>query len=177
MGEWEKLVPPEENSPLIPDDPKLIRAYRLSTLADRVTVLQRQRDAATAQMRYKTCELDEARRRFEQEQLQHRDCSMNCSVKRAAPYYERCRMQDRVIDQERVKLNALEQKLHAARHRVVELQLGGQAQKPPSETMRSVLSAKYSRMTKFDEMSLHSFELPGAQRSEDDFCSCDSGES
>eukprot|EP00401_Gymnodinium_catenatum_P063794 CAMPEP_0117507798 /NCGR_PEP_ID=MMETSP0784-20121206/26612_1 /TAXON_ID=39447 /ORGANISM="" /LENGTH=640 /DNA_ID=CAMNT_0005303319 /DNA_START=20 /DNA_END=1939 /DNA_ORIENTATION=- len=166
--EWEELAGPSEDCHEVPDHPKLIRAYRLCVLGDRVATLQRQRDSVLAEAKAKTHELDEARKRFENEQLKHRECGSGCSVKRAAPYYERCRMQDRVIEEERLRLHQLEQKLHAARHRVVELQVGiGRQSDSPS--CLSAISSQYKRVAKYDEMSLQSFELPGAQPSEDSF--------
>eukprot|EP00931_Biecheleriopsis_adriatica_P043763 TRINITY_DN25007_c0_g1_i1.p1 TRINITY_DN25007_c0_g1~~TRINITY_DN25007_c0_g1_i1.p1 ORF type:complete len:655 (+),score=164.83 TRINITY_DN25007_c0_g1_i1:24-1988(+) len=177
--EWEQLVsadliPDNSEIPELRSDPKLVRSYRVSVLSDRVSRCRRQLDAAVAQAQDKAQELAEAQRVFEQENDMHRCCGPNCSVKRAAPYFERCKAHDAKIDQDNVALQAMEQRLHAARRRIVEIQLGEQQ---PSMDSKSMLSAKYGRMRKFDEMSLKSFELAGAERSDADFVSCCSNDS
>eukprot|EP00438_Fugacium_kawagutii_P000673 Skav222325 [mRNA] locus=scaffold1249:284706:295193:- [translate_table: standard] len=54
----------------------------------------RHRDLACAELSVKRDELDECRRRFEFEDLQHSGCTWNCSVKRAAPFYEKRRLHE-----------------------------------------------------------------------------------
>merc|ERR1739841_81569 len=94
---WEQLVPLREitvTNSAISNDPKLLRAYRTSLLADKVCSLQRQREAANLQLQVKTQEFMRARARFEEEEALHRGCTWNCSVKRAQVYFEKRKLHE-----------------------------------------------------------------------------------
>jgi hypothetical protein len=87
---WEQLVPLSEIVSAnydVANDGKLARAFRLSVLTDKVCSLQRQREAANMQLQVKTQEMSCARCRFEGEQYAHRNCTWNCSVKRASVFF------------------------------------------------------------------------------------------
>merc|ERR1712106_698430 len=121
---WEQLVPLSEISATstdIANDPKLLRAFRISVLADKVCTCQRQREAAQQQLKVKKREFMRARSRFEEEEVKHRGCTWSCSVKRTQVYFEKRKLQEGIIDAQLHKLHAVEQELYAARHRVVEL--------------------------------------------------------
>lgn len=176
--EWLRLVPHEGLDPLVADDPKLARTYRVSVLADCVARLQWQRDSASAELGNKDRELVEARRRFEAEELKHRGCTWNCSVKRAAPFYEKRRMHEYAVDAQLSTLHAAEQRLQGARRRVVAAQREADATRSPS--LRSAVSSRslarfdIARFRSLDEMSQQSFEIAGGEPGEDDFLSCGS---
>merc|ERR1712070_13291 len=106
----------------------------------------------------------------------HRGCTWNCSVKRAQVYFEKRKFHEGTIDAQLQRLHAVEQELYAARHRVVELKMGAH-RKVKSPSCRSAVSARYAQEQRFDEMSLQSFEMPGARLDEDDFLSCASDDS
>jgi len=146
-------------------DPKLLRMIRVSWLGDAVASLQRNRDLAYAELTAKRDELDECRRRFEFEDLQHSGCTWNCSVKRAAPFYEKRRLHELKVDQQLQRLQVVEARLHDARKRVAELQ----AQSPEGKSR--------SQSRQLDEMSLQSFEIAGGEPAQDEFQSCDEGSS
>merc|ERR1712050_419673 len=160
-AEWEKLAPlPAEwlTNDTVANDAKLLRTFRISMLADRVTSLQRQRDSASLEMDAKCRELEDVRRRFEQEDLQHSVCTWNCSVKRSAPFYEKRRMHEHTVDGQLQVLHHVEQRLQQARHRVAAINCGG-----------TVGRAMSWRSRQADEMSHQSFEIAGAEPGEDEF--------
>merc|ERR1711907_872372 len=101
-------------------------------------------------------------------EAQHRGCTWNCSVKRAQVYFEKRKLHEGIIDAQLQRLHAVEKELHAARHRMVELKVGAH-RKVGSPSCRSAVSARYAQEQRFDELSLVSFELPGARMEEDDF--------
>merc|ERR1712178_37714 len=149
---WEQLVPLSDISSThseIPNDPKLLRAYRISVLADKVCTFQRQREAAVQQLEVKKREFMRARSRFEEEEALHRGCTWNCSVKRAQVYFEKRKLHEGIIDAQLHRLHAVEQELYAARHRVVELKVGAQ-RKTRSPSCRSAVSARYAQAQRFD---------------------------
>jgi len=172
--QWDELCPLPEEAKEAASDQRLDRMYRVSLLANQVTTLQRQRDAARVQLKVKDHEVDKARRNFQQEEALHKGCTVNCSVKRAAPFYERRKVHESTVEAQLAALHAAERRLHDARHRVVQLQMeekGGRV----SPSNRSVVSALYRRTCNFDEMSLQSFEITGGEPGEEDFLSCASG--
>eukprot|EP00971_Amphidinium_carterae_P261930 5195483-Amphidinium_carterae.1 len=77
--EWEELIPLEVEDPMILEDKKFLRTYKVSQWADKVTRLQWQRDAATAELRAKSKEVEESKRRFDAQEAMHRSCTWNCS--------------------------------------------------------------------------------------------------
>lgn len=145
-------------------DAKLMRTLRVSLLADRVTSLQRQRDSANAELDIKRQELEDAKRRFELEDQRHSQCTWNCSVKRAAPFYEKRRMHEYTVDLQLSALRGVEQRLQQARQSVMVL-------RQPNGYARG------GRSRGLDEMSLQSFEIAGGAPGEDEFHSCGSGAS
>ncbi|CAJ1410554.1 unnamed protein product [Effrenium voratum] len=163
--QWEDLAPAKADGGADAEfqdaDPKLLRMIRVSRLGDTVAALQRQRDLASSELAAKREELDEARRRFEFEDSQHGSCTWNCSVKRAAPFYEKRRMHELKVDQQLTQLKKVEQRLHDARKRLVELQ----AESPDGRSRRS--------QSQWDELSLQSFEIAGGEPTQDEFMSCD----
>jgi len=171
--DWQKLEPAEESDlhELQDTDPKLLRMLRVSKLADRVAFQQRQRDAAAAEMAYKRHELEEARRRFEMEDLQHANCTWNCSVKRAAPFYEKRRNHELKVDQQLSQLRNVEHRLQEAREAAAKL-TGAEPASPAGSR-----SNGRSKSRQLDEMSLHSFEIAGGEPAQDEFLSCDEASS
>lgn len=170
--DWEQLAPVKAGSLEASDealqaaDPKLRRALCVSRLGDRITFLQRQRDAAAVSMVFKRQELDDARRRFELEDLQHSNCTWNCSVSRAAPFYEKRRLHEFKVDQQLLQLVAVERQVLAARRRVSQLQTRSFIS-PKDATARS------RSLRQLDELSLQSFEIAGGEPAQDEFLSCD----
>jgi len=162
--EWARLAPLEVGDQVLLGDPKMRRTLQVSALADRVTTLQWQRDAASSELEAARRELEEARRRFEIEDQQHRGCTWNCSVKRAAPFYDRRRMHEHSVDAQLSKMKAVERQLQIAKQRVKDLRAKGSY---------TPLSAGRSRTARsLDEMSLHSFEIAGGEPGQDEFMSC-----
>lgn len=170
-AEWEELAPLEADEVAglaEAGGDKLIRMFRVSKLTDQVTHLQRQRDAATAELAMKRRELEEVRRRFEAEESQHNICTWNCSVKRALPFYDKRRMHEFTVDTQLAALQSVEQRLAEARQRLQQLQLASSG----NGTRTSNRSAR-----PLDELSLQSFEIAGGEPGEDEFCSCDEDDS
>jgi len=168
--EWVQLAPLQAGdlaSEAAAGDAKLTRTLRVSALADRVTSLQRQRDSAGAELDAKRQELEDAKRRFEQEDQSHSVCTWNCSVKRAAPFYEKRRMHEYTVDTQLSALRAVEQRLQQARQRVTVLR----------QTDGSTFGSRSDRARGLDEMSLQSFEIAGGEPAQDEFLSCDSSAS
>lgn len=164
--QWEDLAPAKaEEVDAVCDDPKLLRMIRVSWLGDAVASLQRHRDLACSELSMKRDELDECRRRFEFEDLQHSGCTWNCSVKRAAPFYEKRRLHESKVDHQLQQLQIVEHRLKEARQRVILLQ----AESPDGKSR--------SRSCQLDEMSLQSFEIAGGEPAQDEFQSCDEGSS
>eukprot|EP00933_Yihiella_yeosuensis_P065243 TRINITY_DN6895_c0_g2_i1.p1 TRINITY_DN6895_c0_g2~~TRINITY_DN6895_c0_g2_i1.p1 ORF type:complete len:470 (-),score=119.74 TRINITY_DN6895_c0_g2_i1:36-1445(-) len=167
--EWDQLAPAkagdeEAEAQLQDADPKLRRALRVSRLADQVTILQRRRDAACAEMANKSQELEDAKRRFELEEARHSGCTWNCSVKRAAPFYEKRRLHEQKVDSQMRQLCVVEKRLVEARNQVAVIE-GQSFQSPTGSLNRS--------RRQLDELSLQSFEIRGGQAAEDEFLSCD----
>mmetsp|Transcript_86332 Transcript_86332/g.252635 ORF Transcript_86332/g.252635 Transcript_86332/m.252635 type:complete len:705 (+) Transcript_86332:55-2169(+) len=165
--EWAKLAPLQAGDvgrEAAAGDPKLMRTLRVSALADRVTSFQRQRDSAKSELEAKRQDLEDAKRGFEVEDQRHSGCTWNCSVKRAAPFYEKRRMHEYTVDTQLAGLRGVEQRLQLARQHVAALR-------------QSSGSVPGSRSRGLDEMSLQSFEIAGGQPGQDEFHSCDSNAS
>jgi len=164
--EWAELAPLEEgelDGINLGSDGRLLRTLRVSSLADRVTALQHQRDTTTAELRFRKQELEDARTRSDLADAQHSSCTWNCSVKRAAPFYERRRLHEATVDSQLSDLGKLEKKLQQARQRVASLRAEhGEALAATARTPRQL-----------DEMSLQSFEIAGGEPGQDEFLSCD----
>lgn len=183
--EWAELAPlPEEeegcptgtataagSKAAVGQNPRLIQTLRLSAQADKVASLQWHRDVAAAELAAKHREIEECRRRYEQEDLQHSACTWNCSVKRAAPFYEKRRMHETAVDAQLAILRSIERRLQQARQHVAALQIqaGGSGGR--------VACVARIRSRQLDEMSLQSFEIAGGQPGQDEFLSCGSGQS
>ncbi|CAE7290410.1 SFH4 [Symbiodinium natans] len=168
--QWEELAPAkvgEENDAELDNDPKLLRMIRVSRLGDTVANLQTRRDREAAELGMKREELEEARRRFEYEDQAHSACTWNCSVKRAAPFYEKRRLHELKVDQQLTQLHSVERRLHEARKHLAEVQ---GAESPVSAKRRS-------QSRQLDELSLQSFEIAGGEPCEDEFFECDEGSS
>mmetsp|Transcript_96867 Transcript_96867/g.202391 ORF Transcript_96867/g.202391 Transcript_96867/m.202391 type:complete len:696 (+) Transcript_96867:75-2162(+) len=175
---WAQLAPlPEEQhssaedameSPtrkMVEADPRLLRTLRLAALGDAVAALQWRRDAGRAELAAKNRELDESRRRFEQQEQQHVGCTWNCSVKRAQPFYDKCRMHQIKIDAQLSVLRSIEKRLQQQRQIVAALEISeGVHHGGPMLVTRS-----RSRSCQIDELSLHSFEIKGAEPSQEEF--------
>eukprot|EP00913_Durusdinium_trenchii_P034526 g32300.t1 len=154
--QWRALSAAKVDDEAFDGDPKLLRMIRVSCLADSVATLQRQRDVANSELVAKREELDDARRRFEFEDAQHSGCTWNCSVKRAAPFYEKRRLHESKVDQQLQQLQLVEQRLHVARQKVAQLQ----AESPSGRSRRS---------RQLDELSLQSFEIAGGEPALDEW--------
>ncbi|CAK9060596.1 unnamed protein product, partial [Durusdinium trenchii] len=161
--QWRALSAAKVDDEAFDGDPKLLRMIRVSCLADSVATLQRQRDVANSELVAKREELDDARRRFEFEDAQHSGCTWNCSVKRAAPFYEKRRLHESKVDQQLQQLQLVEQRLHVARQKVAQLQ----AESPSGRSRRS---------RQLDELSLQSFEIAGGEPALDEWHSCNEDE-
>jgi len=170
--DWASLVPlkPELVRAMqgMESDEKLLWALRVSTASDKVALLQRQRDAAVGVQDAKTREFEEVKRRFEQEEASHSGCTWNCSVKRAAPFYEKRRAHELKVETQLAEMRRVEQQLYGARQRLADLQNAGLGLVGRARSVRSMLSSR----SRLDEMSLHSFEIAGAEPCEDEFMSC-----
>lgn len=168
--QWEELAPAkvgDENDAELDSDPKLLRMIRVSRLGDTVANLQTRRDREVGELTLKRDELEEARRRFESEDQMHSACTWNCSVKRAAPFYEKRRLHEFKVDQQLTQLHAVERRLSEARKHLAEVQ---GAESPASVKRRS-------QSRQIDELSLQSFEIAGAEPAHDEFLSCDEASS
>jgi len=186
---WAVLAPlPEESASceeevvapmrkLAEGDPRLLRTLRLSALGDVVASLQWRRDMGKVELEIKSRELNDSRRRFEQEDESHTACNWNCSVKRAAPFYEKRRMHETKVDAQLSVLHSLERRLQQARSTVAALEIKEGLHKGTP----MVLTRTRSRQ--LDEMSLQSFEIKGGEPAQDEFrdefmscCGSDVGE-
>ncbi|CAE7504448.1 unnamed protein product [Symbiodinium microadriaticum] len=166
--QWEELAPAkvgDENDAELDSDPKLLRMIRVSRLGDTVANLQTRRDREVGELTLKRDELEEARRRFESEDQMHSACTWNCSVKRAAPFYEKRRLHEFKVDQQLTQLHAVERRLSEARKHLAEVQ---GAESPASVKRRS-------QSRQIDELSLQSFEIAGAEPAHDEFLSSNYG--
>merc|ERR1711879_791020 len=107
-------------------------------------------------------------RRFDNEEAQHSYCSRNCSVKKAKPFYEKRRLHEKLLETQQATLQSVEGELHVARERVRALQ----APLVQKDAGSPVPLGRMQSIRSFDELSLHSFEMPGAQPAEDEFHDC-----
>lgn len=166
---WAKLVSVEAchmiNDPKLMSDPKLMRTFRVSMIADKVTNLQRQRDAVQHERHCKECELEEARRLFEVQEARHRRCTINCSVRRAAPFYEKRKLHDATFTSQVAALETVERAIHEARHKLenVQRRIGGS---PPTNTAHMPYESILEELIPGSEI----FQEAG----DDGFESCDS---
>jgi len=100
----------------------------------------------------------------------HSTCTWNCSVKRAAPFYEKLRMHETAVDAQLSVLRSIERRLQRQRQQVAALQV---AEGDVCGFPVNLVTAMRSRQ--LDEMSLQSFEIAGAEPAQDEFLSCGSG--
>mmetsp|Transcript_60857 Transcript_60857/g.145057 ORF Transcript_60857/g.145057 Transcript_60857/m.145057 type:complete len:641 (-) Transcript_60857:221-2143(-) len=167
--QWDELIPLQVDDPLILAEPKLLRTFKVSQWADKVTRLQWQRDAAQAELKAKGREVEEAKRRYEAEEQSHSRCTWNCSVKRTAIFYEKRRLHEKTVDSQIANLQSIETNIYAARCKIVQERGGKSAVKSKAGSVRG-------RGVSVDAMSLQSFELAGAEPLEEEFMSCGSSE-
>jgi len=181
-AEWAELAPlPEEEESQLTEgnegralascagslpadtDKKLLRSLRLSSLGDKVATLQWRRDAAAAEFAAKHRDLEDCKSRFEHEEAEHVVCTWNCSVRRAAPFYDKRRMHETKVDAQLSVLSSIERRLQHAKQSLAAIAGPGQM---PFVPRRSVSSWQA------DELSLQSFEISGGEPGRDEFMSC-----
>ena len=111
------------------------------------------------------CELEEARRLFEVQEARHRRCTINCSVRRAAPFYEKRKLHDATFTSQVAALETVERAIHEARHKLenVQRRIGGS---PPTNTAHMPYESILEELIPGSEI----FQEAG----DDGFESCDS---
>jgi len=115
-AEWTAMCPdPPETPAEFNEDGKLIRAWRMATLSDRMAVTQCERDRAQLNHKRVDKECGDASERFEAEEAKHQFCTWNCSVQRSEAFYDRREAHEAQVYQQMDELQRLEEKVAAAR--------------------------------------------------------------
>jgi len=168
-------------------------------MGDRVASLQERRDRIVAELGFKIRELESAQCNFQLEEDNHRSCTLNCSVRRAAKFFERRQIHEMHVEAQITMLKSLEQRfLKAKKHArairdaekeamFVPPQMFQCPQDLPGMSSSSFMCTgaeavpvpplSCDRPPDLQGISLGSFELAGAEPSADEFLSCSSEES
>mmetsp|Transcript_13771 Transcript_13771/g.26243 ORF Transcript_13771/g.26243 Transcript_13771/m.26243 type:complete len:702 (-) Transcript_13771:106-2211(-) len=174
-AQWDRLAPlPEDVSAAVTVDAHLRRSFRVSALTDRVASLHSRHATALTELAAAIQEVEKAEQRFTEIDLTHSRCGRNCSVRRAAPFFEKRQAHEDLVEAQLTMLQAVERRLHQA-HLDLKAQQEAQLRAAQVETSpAATFQAATFRTVSGDEMSLKCFELSGAEPKEDEYLSCDS---